>query len=216
MDESKLFDGDMNARAQEISLSTRKSAWGVGELAVRAWYRNISEKLNFMQGQVFAYVAHKCDCSTSQVAKMCQLASVFPESVRSMYPDYRLGYYEVAADFVRGGDIDEALGVLDYVGFCYEQAGEWPRANRLSFLYRKHILGEYVGQDIIVVDGHELIPLERQEPNPFDEPAWSWAGQIVNMVAIIRGRLDELSADKRRRVERVIGDLEELLLEFVA
>lgn len=190
-------------------------SWRIGEIAIEAWYYNVSSGGKFLQHQIWAEIAYYAGCSSSQVEKMYALCQKFPEETRSLYPGYRLAYYEVAAQFP-----GEELDVLDFVGTVAEEQGAWPVATRIPYLYRRDVIGLIV-DDELVIDGHPTIPIDdipasMLEQNPFDRPSHSLSSVLVTVLKQLRSFANDghLSHETRQKLLTGIQAFESVLPEL--
>lgn len=192
-----------------IGRSDMTCAWRVAEIAYKAYRRNVKSGSKSYDYQIYAAVAAECGYSSGKVEQLVKLHMLFPENTR--HDDYLLGHYTVAAS------LDDRFNVLEYMEFYRKEYGKLPAVSRLSYLYRKQILGEYVDLAPIQIKGHELVPVECAGPNPFDRPEYTRVSSLSGLVRSVRGMLENfaISKDGSDKLTRALELIEEVMFELV-
>ena len=130
---------------RELGDKKDKVEWRIGEIALEEWNRNIKSGGHFHRFQVFTAIAREVRCSKGRIEKLFTMVQFYPKKIRSKFPDYKLGHFEVAMNF----GPEEAPAVLEYAGIYAEDKKELPKVKDLDFLYRREILGQPSTKDMI-------------------------------------------------------------------
>lgn len=188
-----------------IGLRDMDFAWRVAKITYGAYKRNIKTGAKLYDYQIYAAVANECGYSSGKVEQLAKLHLLFPEETRS--PDYLLGHYRVAGSFS-----DDRFEVLEYIEFYRGEYGKLPAASNLSYLYRKHVRGEYVDVEPIRFEGHDLVPAECAQENPFDRPAYNPLSALSGLVRGVRSFMasTKLPYEEEDKLSRALALIEEV------